>query len=172
MRNRIAITGKGVICSAGGNVEKVRESLLSGKSCLSSVEDPRVAHLGPQFAGLIGSIDSPVLQESGVCCDDRYVQLAWIAASEALRSSGIQITGKEKVGLILGTCSGPMLTIENLFQQQINGNAGFTGDQLFKKQYYSAAMLLASCSGSEDLSLLLQQPVQHSMQPFQQQATF
>jgi len=147
VRNRIAITGKGVICSAGGDVGKVRESLLSGKSCLRSVEDPRVAHLGPQFAGLIGNIDSPALQESGVCSDDRYVQLAWIAASEALRSSGIQITGKEKVGLILGTCSGPMLTIEALFQQQISSNAQFTGDQLFKKQYYSASMLLASCFG-------------------------
>jgi 3-oxoacyl-[acyl-carrier-protein] synthase II len=147
VRKRVVITGMGVICSAGRGVDEFRKSLIAGKTCISRVEDPRIAHFGPQFAGLVGEIDSPELEDSAFSAEDRFVKLAYIAACEALKQSGVALRGGERTGLILGTCSGPMLTIEDLYLQEINGSDFCSEDLLFKKQYYSAAMLLASAFG-------------------------
>ena len=54
MRKRVVITYMGVICSAGRGVDEFRKSLIAGKTCISRVEDPRIAHFGPQFAYWLG----------------------------------------------------------------------------------------------------------------------
>jgi 3-oxoacyl-[acyl-carrier-protein] synthase II len=145
VRRRIVVTGLGVICSAGKDQASFTDNLLSGASCLSQITDQRLDPFGIRYAGLIGEIDKGDFESTVLQDCDRFVHLAAIAAREALEESGInQIGNKLKIGLLLGTCSGPMLTIENFYKQELAGKTEFSQDQFFKKQYYSAAHLLAS----------------------------
>ena len=143
MRRRIVATGMGVICSAGNGVQNFTKALLSGKHCLKPIEDVRINHFNARFAGLVDRCDYPDSSTS-----DRFFQFAAIAADEALKNSGLtDLAGSDKAGVLLGTCSGPMLTIETIYHKELQGQRQFSSDDLFAKQYYAAVLQLASRFG-------------------------
>ncbi|MBN1577296.1 MAG: beta-ketoacyl-[acyl-carrier-protein] synthase family protein [Chitinispirillaceae bacterium] len=139
-RRGVVITGMGVVCSGGKSCSEFSRTLIQGTSALSLLNDPRVAHYGTIHAGLViddSGADTPFTDE------DRYVRFADRAVGEAIAQAGIDFDGcGPRSGFFLGTCSGPMLTIEKTY--------GIDGErrpldrmQLRKKQYYRAARLLA-----------------------------
>lgn len=139
------ITGMGVICGAGRNIPAFTDALLSGKSCLSKINDSRITHFNVSYAGLIGELrkeDLPSGLRLSEC--DRFVKLASIAAYEALSMASLTpATIGGKTGLIVGTCSGPMLTIEKKYEQLHKGLSVDDRDSIFSRQYWSAADILA-----------------------------
>ena len=154
MRRRAVITGMGAVCSAGGNVNKLTELLLSGNSRLTKLTDVRLSRFETQYAGLVEEMDCGVLERAGFSKYDRYVQLAFLAADEALKSSGLNPSGNAgRIGLMLGTCSGPTLTIEEMYKRELDGEYDISREQFFAKQYYSATLLLASHFGLQGPSL-------------------
>ena len=143
MSKRIVITGYGIICSAGNSAETVQQSILSGRQCFLPINNASLDHLKVKFAGLI---DGRLLSDSSkkILADttrDRFVNLAIIAASEAVAHSSIDLN--QTTGLFFGTCSGPMLTIEHHYQQQITGNMVLSGDDWESLRYYTGAYQLA-----------------------------
>lgn len=140
----VAITGMGVVCSGGDGCEAFSETLIQGVSALSPVTDPRVAHFGTIYAGLV---HCDFMEDACVAGEDRFVRLAHRAASQAVMGAQIGFGDMRcRAGVFLGTCSGPMLTIEDQYRRE---SAGLLPEAsaLERRQYFHATELLARTFG-------------------------
>jgi 3-oxoacyl-[acyl-carrier-protein] synthase II len=157
MRPRVAITGLGMISSAGANLAEAREKFVAGTCCLSEIRDPRAARLKARFAGLVSTElltatlgEIPIAQTHGAWLApfDRHVHLALVAAHEALVSSGLRpYDPGRRMGLIFSTCSGPMLLIEEHYERLRKGDRRLSAAQLFAKRYHAGAAVIACSLG-------------------------
>jgi 3-oxoacyl-[acyl-carrier-protein] synthase II len=144
MRRDVVITGLGILSSAGPNLEAARARFISGTCCLTPIANPRAARLRAKFAGQIAGFK----RGNELAAHDRHVQLALVAAREALLVAEIQPeTFGRRMGLIFSTCSGPMLLIENHFERILGGRPQLTEEELFTKRYFSGAQALAQTLG-------------------------
>lgn len=141
----VVITGNGLICSAGNSVEQCTPHFINGTPFIHEITDQRLLDgYGPHSAGTIKELSSPHITSSLTNTIDRYVMLALNAAREAVRSSGIDFSDPSlRIGILAGTCSGPMLTIESIYESEIAGTIPTDTKTFFAKQYYSAALILA-----------------------------
>ena len=153
MRRRVILSGLGLLSCAGANVEASRGNFLAGRCCLSAIDDRRVAHLKARFAGLVRGAETEArIQAAGFEAFDRYVQLAVVAAREAVASAGIDPPALgRRMGLVFSTCSGPMLLIEAHYERIIRGEAAIGEDALFAKRYYAGARVLAHALGLQGI---------------------
>ena len=154
MRNRVVVTGLGVLSSAGASVEPFARSVVAGERRLVPVKDSRATHGRASYAGLVGSVkapETPGLESIGWC--DKFVWMAAHAAREAIAQAGLEPRAMgSRMGLLLGTCSGPMLTIEAHYERIVAGEPELSAEALFAKQYESGARALAHRFGIEGLS--------------------
>jgi len=154
MRRRVVITGMGTLSSAGANLAESRKNFAAGVCCLSPIRDPRIAHLKAGFAGLLPTFEPARM---GVPAElqgfDKHVQMAFVAAREALAGAGVQPSRLgRRLGLVFSTCSGPMLLIERHYERIIRGDVRISEDELFAKKYYAGAGVLARALGIEGLA--------------------
>lgn len=99
----IVITGIGSVSAAGSSFEELAQTLLAGRSCLATCDDP---HL-PLAARL------PVAAvTSRLPTGPRTVGLGEVAAREALQQSGI---ARSDLGLALGSCTGGLHASESSY---------------------------------------------------------
>lgn len=143
--NRVFITGMGVLSSAGINLGVFSEVMSAGKRALFPINDSRIAHFNARYAGLIQENidDHAALDYPEFKCADRYVKLAAIAASEAIQNASIlPVLPEINFGIVIGTCSGPMQTIENQFKAELAGDS-LSEQDFFNRQYYSASVAIA-----------------------------
>jgi 3-oxoacyl-[acyl-carrier-protein] synthase II len=145
IRRRTVITGLGVVCSGGSDRTEFTRTLVQGVAALYRLNEPCIDHFGSIYAGTVNddALDSDCLPD-----EDRHVRLADKAMGEAIAHAGIVSADYgARCGLFLGTCSGPMRTIEEIYRK--SGPAGHVDKRelLQKKQYYRAAQLLASRYG-------------------------
>jgi len=146
MRKRVVITGMGATCSAGNNVKEITESILNGIQSFSLLERPHLSHLKAKFAGLVKKFDIRNIANNKLPLYkfDKYVQFAYIAAKESLQDAKIDISNNNfKIGLVLGTCSGPMQSIEEYYKNIFAEKILINKEELFKLKYYSCAKILA-----------------------------
>jgi 3-oxoacyl-[acyl-carrier-protein] synthase II len=149
IQNGVVITGSGIICSAGSSLDQCTKNFIHGIPSLHEISDQKLLDgYGLHYAGLIKELPlvNSVFNDNEVV--DRHVALAVIAAGEALSTSGIDLSQNPgRVGIIVGTCSGPMLTIESGYRHEIAGEVLDDSLFCFAKQYYSAALILAEQFG-------------------------
>jgi 3-oxoacyl-[acyl-carrier-protein] synthase II len=145
LEHGVVITGNGLICSAGTTVKQCTPNFINGIPFIHEITDKRLIDgYGLHHAGTIKEFTSPKITSSLTDTVDRYVGLALNAAREAVRSSGIDFSDPSlRIGILVGTCSGPMLTIESIYESEINGDIPVDSKLYFAKQYYSAALILA-----------------------------
>lgn len=142
--HNVAVTGMGVVCSGGDGCAAFSETLVKGSSALSLVTDSRVAHFGTIYAGIV---NGDLMEDSCVAGEDRFVRLAHRAAAQAVLGAQIGFGDMRcRAGLFMGTCSGPMLTIEDQYRREI---AGLLPDAAApeQRQYFHATALLARIFG-------------------------
>jgi 3-oxoacyl-[acyl-carrier-protein] synthase II len=144
--NRVVITGMGIISSAGDGLKTFADAISSGERYLVRIDDSRIEHFNAKYAGLIDDsiINEKIASNPEFADDDRYVKLAAIAAHDAVVNASVsEFLASDRAGLMVGTCSGPMITIENQYQAELDGAISFTSEEFFNRQYYSAAFKLA-----------------------------
>jgi nodulation protein E len=119
-RRRVAVTGLGVICALGSDLEQFWAALTAGRS-----------GIGP-----IGLVDRSLLQfQNGACVPDfdseagfdrkanelldRFAKFAALAAREAVARSGIEWTAalRERCAVVTGSCVGGQTTEDREFYQ-------------------------------------------------------
>jgi 3-oxoacyl-[acyl-carrier-protein] synthase II len=113
---RVVITGLGTINPIGATVKEFWENLIKGKSGVRRLQAFPIDGYSVQIAG---EIDLPDL--SGYFKDkkmarrlDRYVVLAQIAATQAMRDSGLDVEkAPQRYGVIIGTGDGGVGTRYN-----------------------------------------------------------
>ena len=154
MKHRVAITGMGVICSAGASVEEFTESLLRGRSCLYPIDDPRLAGLRAKYAGLVRGFDADRHAVGDAARGmDRFVHFALAAARQALEAAGLEPPELGSgMGLLFATCSGPMRSIERHYERIAAGNPSISSKELYAKKYYSGAQAICRALGIEGLA--------------------
>jgi nodulation protein E len=120
-RRRVVITGLGIISPLGLNVEENWKNLSEGRSAIGpikSVDFTKVAMRFQNGAEVHGY--DPVMHFEGgkEAYIDRFAQFSVVAAREALRDSGLELTPalKEQSAIVCGSAVGGQSAIEAGFE--------------------------------------------------------
>ncbi len=137
---RIVITGLGVLCALGDRPEVVYERMQRGESGIKPVTRFRTDDLVSSIAGELdaGHLQT-VLEDESTAGMDWCARYAAYAARQALEDSGLTIRGAggrtadrfeakeagewqavtaDRIGLVLGTCNGGILSLEKQWTVQ------------------------------------------------------
>ncbi len=131
---RVVITGMGVVSPLGIGTEHVWKRLLAGESGIGAIQAFDVKDLPAKIAGQVpvgtradGKLDMaewvPVKDQRKM---DRFIQLALVAASEAVEDSGwtpADEDGRCATGVLIGSGIGGLQTIFEASQQVLEGRA-------------------------------------------------
>jgi 3-oxoacyl-[acyl-carrier-protein] synthase II len=118
MSNRVYITGIGIICAIGNNVEETLQSLLAEKSGIGEITLFRTMHQGILPMAEVKMTTSALLEEAGHAGSKKFTRTALLgikAATEALKSAGIHDINQYRTGLISATTVGGMDRSEEFY---------------------------------------------------------
>ncbi|MFW5662102.1 MAG: beta-ketoacyl synthase N-terminal-like domain-containing protein, partial [Bacteroidota bacterium] len=116
---RIVVTGIGAVTSIGNTVEDFWNGMMEGKSGTAEITRFDASEFPTRFANEVKDYDPLIhLNRKEVQRMDLFTQLALSSAAMAVEDSGIDFekTNKERVGVIIGSGIGGMLTYHE--QQQ------------------------------------------------------
>ena len=117
---RVAITGLGVICASGANVNSFWNSISRGTSSIRPMQRVDAATLRFKNAAEVEGFE-PEQHFPGGKSDllDRFAQLGVVAAREAVSDSGLLITPElaERTAVFMGSCVGGQETQDIGFQK-------------------------------------------------------
>ena len=114
-RRRVVISGMGVATSLGFRVSDLWDALLAAKSGISRITSFDPTDYPTQIAGEIKNFEPTRYLDPGLCKRlDRFAQFALVAAQEAVRMSGLDLSAEipERCGVIIGSGIGGLLEIE------------------------------------------------------------
>ena len=115
MKNRVVITGMGVVHSLGCDVETFWNAIKAGKSGIGTVTRFDVTDYPTKVAAEIKDFDaSAYIDKKESRRMDRFVQYAIVAASQAVTQSGIDFSTMDpyRAGVVIGSGIGGIDTIE------------------------------------------------------------
>jgi len=142
MRNRVVITGAGVVSSLGDSSASLQFSLCSGRSAIKPVELFNTAGLGCPLGGEIPSFDAQkFLGRRNLRPLDRTSRLVTSAAQLALNDSGWSETlrNQEEVGLVLGTMFCSVHTISEFDRRALEAGPAYASPMDFSNTVINAA---------------------------------
>jgi 3-oxoacyl-[acyl-carrier-protein] synthase II len=142
MRNRVVITGAGVVSSLGDSSADLQSSLCSGRRALKPVELFSTAGLGCPLGGEIPSFDAQkYLGRRNLRPLDRTSRLVTSAAQLALDNSGWSesMRNDEEVGLVLGTMFCSVHTISQFDRRALEVGPGYASPMDFSNTVINAA---------------------------------
>lgn len=116
MKNRVVITGLGVISPIGNTVEEFWESLMAGKSGIDHITAFDVSDYPTRIAGEVKNFNPEAwMDKKDVKRTDRFVQFAMAAAKLAMENSGINMdeVNRDRVGVYIGSGIGGLGTFED-----------------------------------------------------------
>ncbi|MEE1066865.1 MAG: beta-ketoacyl-ACP synthase II [Fibrobacteraceae bacterium] len=107
----VVVTGMGCVSALGNTPEKLWENLLAGKSGVSTIEHFDTSAYEVHFAAEVKEFDaSPYFSDRDQKRYSRNIQYAVSAASEAVKSSGLDLDSidKSRAGVIIASGMGGM----------------------------------------------------------------
>ena len=131
---RVVVTGTGAVTPLGIGVEHVWKRLLAGESGIGAIQSFDVSDLPAKIAGQVpqgtkadGKLDlnewMPAKDQRKM---DRFIQLALVAAAEAVEDAGWTPVDEEErcaTGVMIGSGIGGLQTIFDASQQVVEGKA-------------------------------------------------
>lgn len=124
---RVAITGLGIISPLGLNLAETWESLRVGRSAIGPIKSADCTNLRFQNGAEVHGYDPTKHFESGKeDYIDRFAQFSIVAAREAMKSSGIELTPelRERTAIVCGSAVGGQSAIEKGFEDLYVANRG------------------------------------------------
>ncbi|WP_396151030.1 beta-ketoacyl-[acyl-carrier-protein] synthase family protein [Flavobacterium sp.] len=118
MNKRVAITGMGIISSIGNSVEQNFQSLINGKTGISTIENLETIHKEVIKVGEIKLSNQQLAQQLNLSEDNNFSRttlLGAIAVSEALENANINNINDCRSGFISATSVGGMDLNEKYF---------------------------------------------------------
>ena len=115
-RPRVVVTGMGVLTSLGNDVASTWEGMIAGRSGVGPITQFDASRLTTRIAAEVKDFDaSLVMDRKDQRRNDRYVQLALVAARQAMDQAGLpaRLEGElaERTGVIVGTGIGGIRTL-------------------------------------------------------------
>jgi 3-oxoacyl-[acyl-carrier-protein] synthase II len=123
-RRRVVVTGLGIVCPVGNNVQEAWTSILAGKSGIARITRFDPAPLACHIAGEVKNFDvGAVLSPKEARRMDRFMHLGIAAGVEAMKDSGLQVTeaNAERCGVNIGSGMGGLPLIEETYQDTLKG---------------------------------------------------
>ncbi len=115
MARRVVITGLGLICAVGNNVDEVWQGLLAGKSGVNKITQFDASQFACQIAAEVKNFDPlNFIEKKEVKKMGRFIHLALAASEEAMKMSGLQVTDQnaDRIGVHIGSGIGGFDIIE------------------------------------------------------------
>ena len=113
MKERVVVTGMGVVSPVGNDVPTFWKNLIEGRSGISRITAFDVSQFDSKIAGEVKNFEISFIDKKSLKRMDKFVQYALKATYEALLDSQINLEGeKEKVGVIIGAGIGGLRVIE------------------------------------------------------------
>jgi 3-oxoacyl-[acyl-carrier-protein] synthase II len=116
MKNRVVITGMGVVSPVGNTVEDFWANLLAGNSGIDHIAAFNTEEYTTRIAGEVKNFQpEEYMDKKEAKRTDRFVQFAVAAAKMALASSGLDMDKmeRERVGVYIGSGIGGLATFED-----------------------------------------------------------
>lgn len=124
---RVVVTGLGAITPIGNNVESFWNGIKSGKCGIDTVTHFDASGFKTQIAGEVKDFEpTDYIEKKEARKMDRFTQLALVAASEAVKDSGLDMEKEDpwKVGVITGSGIGGIDTLEDQHNALLNRGPG------------------------------------------------
>ncbi|MBI4283780.1 MAG: beta-ketoacyl-ACP synthase II [Chloroflexi bacterium] len=115
--NRVVVTGIGILCPLGLNLETTWEGLSTGKSGIDYITLFDATPFDTKFAGEVKGFEpTDYISRKDVRRMDRFAQLSVAASMQAVKQSGLQISpaNSEQIAVVVGSGIGGLTT---LFEQ-------------------------------------------------------
>jgi 3-oxoacyl-[acyl-carrier-protein] synthase II len=113
-RRRVVVTGMGIICPTGNNVEEAWTNAAAGKTGIGTITRFDTTHLENHFGGEVKGFDADaLLGRREARRTDRVTQMALYAAQQAMADSGLEVTddNRYEVACIVGSGIGGVSSI-------------------------------------------------------------
>lgn len=115
MKKRCVITGLGIVCPVGNNVEESWRNIQDGVSGIAKVTSVDTEGCYANLGGEVACDDLPAPQY------DRSARLCIKAATEAIADAGLQGNTASEAGVIVGSCIGGAVSIDEYLTAQKEG---------------------------------------------------
>lgn len=115
-RNRVVVTGMGMVSPVGHNVADSWAAVLAGKSGAAPIDSFDASAFATQFSASVKNLDlSPYLSEKEARKVDPFIQYGMAAGIQAVEDSGLQVTPEnaERIGCVIGSGIGGLGSIED-----------------------------------------------------------
>lgn len=118
-RERVAVTGMGIICGVGNDAPSCWQALCDGRSGIAPIQAVNIPDLRSRNGAEVRSFD-PTQHFKGSQLDlmDRFSQFAVVAARQAVADARLEITpeSRSRIGISIGTAMGGQASQDVGFQ--------------------------------------------------------
>ncbi|CAG0984894.1 partial 3-oxoacyl-[acyl-carrier-protein] synthase 2, partial [Anaerolineae bacterium] len=106
-RRRVVITGMGIICPTGNNVQEAWENAAAGKTGIGTIQRFDTSDLEIHFGGEVKDFDpEALLGRREARRTDRVTQLALYAARQAVDDAKLEVTEENRYDIACVVGSG------------------------------------------------------------------
>lgn len=115
MRNRVVVTGIGMVSPLGNSVNESWQALLAGASGAQLIDAFDASAFATRFSAPVKNLDlAPYLSEKDARKMDPFIRYGMVAGIQAMEDSGLEITASNahRVGCIIGSGIGGLGSIE------------------------------------------------------------
>jgi len=114
-KRRVVITGMGIVSPVGLDLKESWDNILAGKSGVTAIDEFDTSDYAVKFAATVKNFDAGhVIAAKDQKKMDVFIHYGLVAAAEALRDSGLEITdaNADRIGVAIGSGIGGLPMIE------------------------------------------------------------
>lgn len=122
-KQRVVVTGLGMISPLGLNVEDTWRAILAGQSSVKKIEHFDASDISCQICSTVKDFDPTVyMTEKDARKRDYFIQYGIAAGVQAIKDSGIEVTADNahRIGVAIGSGIGGLPMIEKMHQTLID----------------------------------------------------
>jgi len=115
-KRRVVVTGVGLLTPLGNTVQSTWDACLAGQNGISLIEHFDTTNFAAKIAGMVKNFDAgDAIAKKDARKMDLFIQYGIIAANEAIKDSGFEVTPENasRIGVAIGSGIGGITTIEN-----------------------------------------------------------
>jgi 3-oxoacyl-[acyl-carrier-protein] synthase II len=122
-RRRVVVTGLGIVCPVGNDVQSAWRNVLAGQSGIARITRFDVSAYRAQIAGEVKDFDvGQYVPAKEIRRMDIFIHYGVAASVQAIRDSGIEVTeaNRDRIGCIVGSGIGGLPLIEENHGEAVN----------------------------------------------------
>jgi 3-oxoacyl-[acyl-carrier-protein] synthase II len=122
-RRRVVVTGLGIVCPVGNDLQSAWQQLLAGASGITRITRFDASAYRCQIAGEVKDFDvSRYVPAKEIRRMDTFIHYGVAASVQAIADSGIQVTddNRDRIGCIVGSGIGGLPLIEDNHSEAVN----------------------------------------------------